>query len=254
MITGVRPFHLTDDPMAPLRLHVALDGACVWLMNLRHEPDAQTWAACQPIEHERAARFKFAVHARRYRAAHAGMRQVLASHLGVALLGWAWQPGTHGKPHFTQAEHGHFNLSHSEDWALLAWHLDLPIGVDIEWVRELPDLDSLAAHHFTEAELAWLQAVDAGVAREARFYRLWSAKEASLKALGSGLLVAPQRVEVPLGGMPDRCATHIELGPTDARAMGSHCRLTVTEVALPEGLRAQAAVALVNPGDQALCW
>ncbi len=240
--------------MPPQRLSTTVAGACVWLLDLRTEPDEQTWAACQPNEHERAARFKFEVHARRYRAAHAGMRQVLANHLGVSLQGWAWQAGEHGKPHFTLAGHGHFNLSHSDEWGLLAWHPDAPIGVDIEWRQALPDLDSLATHHFTMAEQAWMNVADAGPEREARFYRLWSAKEASLKALGSGLLVAPQRAEVTLGGAPGGCATCIDLGPTDARAAGSHCRLTVTEVPLPEGLRAQAAVALVNPGDQALCW
>jgi 4'-phosphopantetheinyl transferase len=189
--------------------------------------------------------------ARRYRAAHAGMRQVMATHLGLPLPSWSWHPGTHGKPHLTQAEHGHVNLSHSEDWALLAWHPGAPIGVDIEWVRELPDLAQLAAHHFTTAEQAWMQAGDAEVRTE-RFYRLWSAKEAALKALGSGLLVAPQRVEVDLS--QGACVTRIDLGPADARAVGTRCQLRVCELALPCGLQAQAAVALVDPADQAWCW
>jgi 4'-phosphopantetheinyl transferase len=235
-----------------MRLTTSAADVCVWLLDLRHEPDPGAWRACQANEHARAARFKFALHARRYRAAHAGMRQVMAAHLGVAMKDWAWQAGEHGKPHSAVPRHGHFNLSHSEDWALLAWHPDLPLGVDIEWHQALPDRDSLAARHFTPAEQAWFQEADAAPERAARFHRLWCAKEALLKALGSGLLVAPRRVEVNWrqgGG-----ATHIDLGPADARVVGSRCRLTVTEVALPEGLQAQAALAVVAQGDQSLCW
>ena len=236
----------------PMRLTTPVAGACVWLLDLRHEPNAEAWQACQANEHERAARFRFALHARRYRAAHASMRQVMAAHLGLALQDWAWQAGEHGKPHCVVARHGHFNLSHNEDWALLAWHPDMPVGVDIEWHQAIPDLDGLAASYFTSAEQAWMCEVDAAAERATRFYRLWSAKEAALKALGSGLLVAPQRVEVDM--RQGRGATHIDLGPADARAAGSRCRLTVTEVALPEGLQAQAAMAVVAPGDQSLCW
>jgi len=240
------------DRLPPLRLTTAVEGAFVWLLDLRHEPNVDVWQACQPNEHARAARFRLTLHARRYRAAHGGMRMILAAHLGLAMQAWAWQASEHGKPHFVDARHGHFNLSHSEDWALLAWHSDVPLGVDIEWHRTLPDLDGLARHYFTSAEQSWLNEAVTASHREMRFHRLWSAKEAALKALGSGLLVAPRRVEVDW--RHGSCVTQIDLGPADARAARSRCRLTVTEVALPEWLRAQAALAVVAPGDQSECW
>jgi phosphopantetheinyl transferase len=235
-----------------MRLTTAAAGACAWLLDLRHEPDPVAWRACQAHEHVRAARFRSALHARRYRAAHAGMRKVMAVHLGLAMQDWTWEAGERGKPRCTDARHGHFNLSHSEDWAVLAWHPDAPLGVDIEWQQALPDLDRLATHHFTPAERAWLHEADAATNRETRFHRLWTAKEAALKALGSGLLVAPRRVEVDCrdgGG-----TVHIDLGPADGRAPGSRCTLTVSELALPDGLQAQAALAVVAPGDRSVCW
>jgi len=238
--------------LPPMRLAQAVAGACAWLLDLRHEPDVDAWRACQASEHARAARFKFELRARRYRAAHAGMRKIMATHLGLAMRDWDWRAGEHGKPHCVDAQHGHFNLSHSEDWALLAWHPDVPLGVDIEWQQALPDQDRLATHYFTPAEQAWMDEVDTAPERQTRFHRLWCAKEAVLKALGSGLRIAPRRVEVELGrGGGD---THIDLGPADGRAAGTRCRLTVTEVVLPAGLPARAALATVAPGDQCACW
>jgi 4'-phosphopantetheinyl transferase len=262
---------IPDGPQPPWPLDLpwatGVAGAKVWLLDLRREPTANAWAACQADEHARVARFKFDVHARRYRAAHAAMRGLMALQLGVAPEDWRWAAGVHGKPHTVVAGHvgpahapaaGHFNLSHSEDWALLAWHPHLPVGVDIEWRQPLPDVDSLAAQQFTLSEQAWVRAALPGDEREARFYRLWAAKEAALKALGSGLMVAPQRVGVALSGAPTPMSppnvTQITLGPDDGRSMGGTCRLLWCELALPFAWPAHAALAWVAEGDAQLCW
>ncbi|MGC4763612.1 4'-phosphopantetheinyl transferase family protein [Micromonospora sp. DT46] len=60
-----------------------------------------------------------------------------------------------------------------------------PVGIDVEWCRPLPAL-ALAGRWFAPAEAAWLAGRDAdGRARD--FLRLWTAKEAVGKALGTGL-------------------------------------------------------------------
>jgi 4'-phosphopantetheinyl transferase len=249
--------------MPPVLLSTDVLGARVWLLDLAAEPEADAWSACQPEEQARAARFKFDVHARRYRAAHAAMRLCMADQLGLAPERWRWVPGVHGKPHHVDvganananaaaATLGHFNLSHSDDWALLAWHPQQPVGVDIEWHLPLPDVDGLAVQQFTVAEQAWVRDAPAGEAREDRFYRLWAAKEAALKALGSGLIVAPQRVEVDL--TRSTCDTQIVLGPDDGHSPHTPCRLQVSELPLPEALRARAALAVVHPDDAALAF
>jgi 4'-phosphopantetheinyl transferase len=258
-------------------LATGVAGAKVWLLDLRHEPPAPAWAACQADEHARAARFKFDLHARRYRAAHAAMRGLMASQWGISPDDWRWAPGPHGKPHTVVAGQGaqtdaaaagHFNLSHSEDWALLAWHPQLRLGVDIEWRQPLPDVNSLAAQQFTLNEQAWMRAALPGPERETRFYRLWAAKEAALKALGSGLMVAPQRVEVylsgdalqaPLPGHADTpigapITTQITLGPDGGHRPGEVCHLSLCELTLPFALPAQAALAWVAEADARLCW
>jgi 4'-phosphopantetheinyl transferase len=243
----------------PLQAPAAWPELRLWLLDLRAEPEADAWSACDPEERDRATRFKFELHARRYRAAHAAMRQTLASHLGVAPAQWRWSPGHHGKPHPVFRGWGAFNLSHTEDWGLLAWHPRLPVGADIEWRKPLPDLDLISRRQYTEDEQAWLAAACGEPERAHRFYRLWAAKEAVLKALGSGLLVAAQRFAVPLAAEADApaglpVAVDVALGLADGRAPGSRCRLDLLEVALPPGLNACAAVALVSAQDTDVCW
>lgn len=75
------------------------------------------------------------------------------------------------------------SLSHSGGHALCAqapagW----AVGTDLERMRPR-DTDALAAWVCSEAEQAWLRQADAA-ARQARFYLLWTLKEAFIKAAG----------------------------------------------------------------------
>ena len=99
-------------------------------------------------------------------------------------------------------------------------------------------------------------------ARTQRFYQLWSTKEAVLKALGSGLLVAPQRFEVDTtalaapqdAGCGPASTTQIELGEADQRTPGTLVDIHWCSLALPAELSACAAVAWLAPDDQWHCW
>src|SRR5690349_20633592 len=70
-------------------------------------------------EAERAARFHFDVHRRRYVAAHGFLREVLARETGSAARALRFELGAHGKPRLVEGAL-HFNLTHSADLALLA--------------------------------------------------------------------------------------------------------------------------------------
>ena len=85
-----------------------------------------------------------------------------------------------GKPYFADLPI-HFSASHSEDRVILAVS-DREIGADIE--RILPRSTDVAKRFFTKEEQAYLLGAEDAVAR---FYEVWTKKEAFGKWLGSGI-------------------------------------------------------------------
>lgn len=95
--------------------------------------------------------------------------------------------GPYGKP---EAPGVFFSLSHSGEYAMLAVS-DAGVGVDLERLRPAPM--RAAARVFSPDELDWLAAEDG---RDARFFTLWTLKEALLKATGRGLTQPLRKLNV----------------------------------------------------------
>jgi 4'-phosphopantetheinyl transferase len=168
----------------------------VWELALDQPPaDAAAWLDAH--ERARAQRFVHALHRRRYVAAHAWMRRVLAHHLGCAPQELRFARGPYGKPALRDTSALRFNLSHSGEVALLALSTEMEIGIDIETLRPgLPDA-ALAQGVLTPAELAELEQLPPDQ-RNAAFFGGWAAKEACMKALGLGLAIEPRGLHVGL--------------------------------------------------------
>jgi 4'-phosphopantetheinyl transferase len=133
----------------------------------------------------------------RHVVAHGAVRSILAARLGV-------EPGavsisrrcrrcgdlTHGKPEVVGALNGpgglSFSLSHSESTAMVAVAAGVRVGVDIEIERPRARLDALAARVLSPEEHAEWSAAEPA-ARLGTFLRMWTAKEAYLKAIGAGI-------------------------------------------------------------------
>jgi 4'-phosphopantetheinyl transferase len=155
-----------------------------------------------PLELQRADRFRVASAARRFIVARAALRTVLASATGTAPEDIEFAFGPHGKPRLA-AGGPHFNASDSGEFVVIALtHAE--VGVDIEAQRRLARHDRLAHRICTERELDLLERTP----REERhdlLLRLWTCKEAALKAIGTGLLGGTRNVEVELpAGGPQR--------------------------------------------------
>jgi 4'-phosphopantetheinyl transferase len=143
-------------------------------------------------EQARAARFRSATARRRFVAARAFLRQELGAHLGVAPAQLDLIEGQHGKPGLRDGS-TRFNLSHTDDVAVLAICEDMDVGVDVE--RERTVAAGVATLIMSDAERRmWDQRPP-----EARAHALicaWTRKEAVLKALGTGFQLSPRMVEV----------------------------------------------------------
>ena len=93
-------------------------------------------------ERERCARFRFARDRRRFVVAHGVLRRLLGRYLGVRPEGLRFERNEFGKPRLSPRfdRRLRFNLSHSADVALIAVAVDAEVGVDVEYIRALPDL------------------------------------------------------------------------------------------------------------------
>ncbi|HUR29607.1 MAG TPA: 4'-phosphopantetheinyl transferase superfamily protein [Planctomycetota bacterium] len=144
-------------------------------------------------EAARAARFHFDLHRRRFVAAHGFLREVLARESGLEARALRFQLGPHGKPRLAESEL-HFNLTHTGEIALVAVG-ERELGLDAEEIRPERLDGPLAQRVMTAEEFStWTRAPRAEQVRA--FFRLWSAKESVMKAVGLGIGLAPQSFAV----------------------------------------------------------
>lgn len=153
-------------------------------------------------ERERADRFHFAADRATYVAAHALLRRVLRARLDGAepcLVRTAL-----GRPELAPEQQGgpplSFTLTHTRGFAACALATGAPVGIDAEDIRRPLAIPEVAARWYAAAEqelLAGLQEHD----RREMFFRVWTLKEAILKAAGCGLRLDPRRFAVDPAGL-----------------------------------------------------
>lgn len=103
----------------------------------------------------------------------------------------------YGKPFAPAFPDLHFNLSHAGPHLLLAFARGQSVGIDLERSDRRLSIDGIAGRFFAEREARALAALAPAQRREA-FLRLWTRKEAVLKAIGHGLQFGLDRVEFSL--------------------------------------------------------
>lgn len=200
----------------------------VWSVSLwcRGEIAAEHCRVLSAEEVERANRFRTEMLRRRYVLSRIALRRILAGCLGLAPDAVMYERADEqGKPRLGGASGLEFNLSHSGDLMLIAIGSRHPVGVDVEQIRPVKSIQSLATRFFTPLEAAWLQQ-KSGDNLEQGFFRIWTRKEAFLKATGEGIGGGLQSVEVLDGagqfsdgvtrqGSPPATMSVIELHPAD---------------------------------------
>jgi 4'-phosphopantetheinyl transferase len=173
---------------------------------------------CSDDERARADRFRFERDRGRFLVGRGVLRALLGRYLGAepSALRFVYNP--HGKPSLEgrgNEESLRFNVGHSHQLGVYALTRGRPVGVDVEWMKRLPDAGKLAARFFSERERGSLAALPADQVQEA-FYLCWTRKEAYLKALGTGLATTLGGFSVSLApGEPARLV-HVEREPDEA--------------------------------------
>lgn len=150
-------------------------------------------------ERARCARFAFERDRRRFAGTRVALRTILGAALDIAPESVALTAGSFGKPALLHPMHVTFNVSHSDDLALIAIGIGIDaLGVDVEACRRMSDATALAATHFSADEQS---ALAASPDPDRDFLTIWTRKEAVVKALGLGVgSLDLSAVQVALGG------------------------------------------------------
>ena len=110
-------------------------------------------------------------------------RHLLCAELGIGGEALSYDPN--GRP-LAGEEWPGISFSSDEGCALLAFSRIFVLGVDIERVRPIDDLDGVARDAFSVAERQRLDEAPSEC-RAQRFLEIWTLKEAWLKGMGPGL-------------------------------------------------------------------
>jgi 4'-phosphopantetheinyl transferase len=161
----------------------------VWRARIDHLPDGLT-SLLSDEEKARADRFRRQEDHDRFVASRAILRRILADCLNGSdeskdrILRFGYGPT--GKPFLLDDPQLRFNVSHSDGLAVIAATRTGDVGIDIERQRLMKDMDGIVRLVFNEAERAAMLGCPPP-ARPMVFYRIWTRKEALIKAMGIGL-------------------------------------------------------------------
>jgi len=124
-------------------------------------------------------------------AAHAALHAILEGAIGRPPV---LSRHPHGKPYLENAPEVKFSFSHTAGKALVAIAAEVELGVDIERLKPMPDLQPIAERFLPPGDAEALADTPAHL-REREFFRRWTRAEALWKAAGLGLYGAGRAIE-----------------------------------------------------------
>jgi 4'-phosphopantetheinyl transferase len=151
-------------------------------------------------ELSRAASFRFQNDRDRFISCRSILRIILGRYLDINPKYLKFRSGPYGKPYLVNEFKDariQFNLSHTQHLALYALTSNCIIGVDVEHIRPILDIEQIAALNFSDYEnniFSKLQPEQ----KEVAFFNCWTRKEAYIKAIGEGLNLPLRTFDVSL--------------------------------------------------------
>ena len=129
---------------------------------------------------EQALKFKHMLGRKTCAAAYLLLCEALQKEYGITKKP-IFEYSEHGKPVIVNFPHIHFNFSHCRE-AVICVVSDLPVGVDVETIREYKE--SLVNYTMNDDEVLQITHSDNPALT---FTKLWTRKEALLKLTGEGI-------------------------------------------------------------------
>lgn len=173
----------------PQALILSDDELHLWRFNLDcPEPEQELMLELlTPDEIARAKRLLDPMKRKQFIVARGCLRQILGTYLIIDPRQIRFQYNKQGKPALANSQPASlsFNLSHSWNLGVLAVVKDSAVGIDIEKIEAALNFSQLAERYFTKQEQIQLRQYPPERRRRG-FYRLWTQKEALLKAAGGG--------------------------------------------------------------------
>lgn len=175
----------------------------VWGLSLDLRPGSNDhlWPLLSDDEQERAQRFIQAQDREKFVQVRGSLRILLGAYSDQTAEDLCFDYGNYGKPHLTPVCNPgnlHFNVSHSHELALIAVTPAAAVGIDVEHVNTRVDYQNISRRFFAEDEHHVL--LQQPVEQQCHvFFRLWTRKEACIKALGGSIAHALDQVTVAQG-------------------------------------------------------
>ena len=176
-------------------------------------------------EKARAERFYFEKDRDHFIVARGLLRTLISHYLKIEPAQIEFIYEDYGKPVLKselQEKTFEFNLSHSKGVALYIFSWNRKVGIDVEHIHSMPDMDDFAERFFSPRESVFINSLS-GQQKEIAFFKLWTCKEAFLKANGNGLTVPINEVEISLE--PEGSATLAAIG--EEKEQTSHWQLEI---------------------------
>jgi 4'-phosphopantetheinyl transferase len=161
----------------------------VWIVDLDQplHPGLNLDEILSDEEQKRAERYLSVRDASRFKLCRAMLRLGLSGYLETVPRKIELTTNRHGKPRIAECPALNFNVSHSVGLGAIAFTTAGEVGIDVEAVERDVEALEIATANFTREEAALVAAADTAQERARIFLRLWTRKEAVLKAAGCGL-------------------------------------------------------------------
>jgi 4'-phosphopantetheinyl transferase len=211
-------FDVPEEPQSPAVPELQRDTVHIWRRGLTVESNTleRATSLLSEEERERASRYRVEPARNAFILTRSTLRTLLGAYLGESPRSIRLRLTKYGKPFLGAGSNLHFNVSHTEGLALLAFARERRVGIDVERIRSQPDALQLAHRFFSEREQQELESLPADRVAAA-FLRCWTRKEAYIKARGEGLSLPLHQFDVSVEINPRQILVATRPDPDEAR-------------------------------------